>query len=145
MSESKSSKAAKAPARSAAEIEADIDVTRQRLVGTITEIEDRVNPAKVASRSKNKIKDFYVGPDGPRWNHVAMTGGAVIAGLVGLRITTRSLRWALSRPAKKLPDIVYIPVPREQAGAMAAAGSARAPLPGASESPPGSPGGWYAV
>ncbi|MGB7981878.1 MAG: DUF3618 domain-containing protein [Candidatus Nanopelagicales bacterium] len=121
MSESKSSTSAKAPARTPAEIEADIDTTRQRLVGTMTEIEDRVNPAKVAGRSKNKIQDFYVSPDGPRWNHVAMTAGAVVVGLVGLRVTSRSIRWALSTPASKLPDLVYIPVPREQAGSFAAA------------------------
>ncbi len=120
MSDSKSSKEAKAPARTPAEIEADIDTTRQRLVGTLTELEDRVNPGKVAVRGKAKIKNFYVDDDGPRWRNVAMTAGAVVAGLVALRVTSRSVRWALSKPESKVPDFVYIPVPREQAGALKA-------------------------
>ena len=82
MSQASASKPASAPVRTPAEIEADLDATRERLVGTITELEDRVNPTKVAKRGSNKVKDFYVGPDGVRWKNVALTAGVVVGGLV---------------------------------------------------------------
>ena len=121
MSQASASKPASAPARTPAEIEADLDATRERLVGTITELEDRVNPTKVAKRSSNKVKDFYVGPDGVRWKNVALTAGAVVGGLVAIRVTSRTIRWALAAPpAQQVPtDVVFLPVPRAQAGALA--------------------------
>ncbi len=121
MSQASVSKPASAPARKPAEIEADLDATRERLVGTITELEDRVNPSKVAKRGSNKVKDFYVGSDGVRWKNVALTAGAVIGGLVAIRITSRTVRWAIAAPpAQQVPtDIVFLPVPRAQAGALA--------------------------
>jgi hypothetical protein len=107
--------------RTPAQIEADLDATRERLVGTITELEDRVNPTKVAKRSSNKLRDFYVGPDGVRWKNVALTAGAVVGGLVAVRVTSRTIRWALAAPpAQQIPtDVVFLPVPRAQAGALA--------------------------
>ena len=54
MSDESAKKPASAPARKPAEIEADIADTRDRLVGTIVELEDRVNPAKVANRGGQK-------------------------------------------------------------------------------------------
>jgi Protein of unknown function (DUF3618) len=121
VSEASASKPASAPARKPADIEADLDATRERLVGTITELEDRVNPAKVAKRGSNKLKDFYVGPDGVRWKNVALTAGAVVGGLVAVRITSRTVRWAIAAPpAQQVPtDIVFLSVPRAQAGALA--------------------------
>jgi hypothetical protein len=114
-------KPASAPARKPADIEADLDATRERLVGTITELEDRVNPSKVAKRGSNKVKDFYVGSDGVRWKNVALTAGAVIGGLVAVRMASRTVRWAIAAPpAQQVPtDIVFLPVPRAQAGALA--------------------------
>ena len=121
MSQASASKPASAPARTPAEIEADLDATRERLVGTITELEDRVNPAKVAKRGSNKVKDFYVGPDGVRWKNVALTAGVVVGGLVAIRVSSRTIRWALAAPpAQQVPtDVVFLPVPRAQAGALA--------------------------
>jgi Protein of unknown function (DUF3618) len=121
VSQASASKPASAPARTPAEIEADLDATRERLVGTITELEDRVNPAKVAKRGSNKVKDFYVGPDGVRWKNVALTAGVVVGGLVAIRVSSRTIRWALAAPpAQQVPtDVVFLPVPRAQAGALA--------------------------
>ncbi len=121
MSQASVSKPASAPVRKPAEIEADLDATRERLVGTITELEDRVNPSKVAKRGTNKVKDFYLGSDGVRWKNVALTAGAVIGGLVAVRLTSKTVRWAIAAPpAQQVPtDIVFLPVPRAQAGALA--------------------------
>ncbi len=126
MSQAGASKPTSAPARKPAEIEADLDSTRERLVGTITELEERVNPSKVAKRGSNKLKEFYVGPDGVRWKNVALTAGAVVGGLVAIRITSRTVRWAIAAPpAQQVPtDIVFLPVPRAQAGSMAALAAA---------------------
>jgi hypothetical protein len=121
VSEASASKPASAPVRKPAEIEADLDATRERLVGTLTDLEDRVNPTKVAKRSTNKLKDFYVGPDGVRWKNVALTAGAVVGGLIAVRVTSKTVRWAIAAPpAQQVPtDIVFLPVPRAQAGALA--------------------------
>jgi hypothetical protein len=126
VSQASVSKPTSAPARKPADIEADLDATRERLVGTITQLEDRVNPTKVAKRSSNKVKDFYVGSDGVRWKNVALTAGAVIGGLVAIRITSKTVRWAVAAPpAQQVPtDIVFLPVPRAQAGALASLAAA---------------------
>ncbi len=121
MSQASASKPASAPVRKPAEIEADLDATRDRLVGTLTDLEDRMNPTKVAKRSSNKIKDFYVGSDGLRWKNIALTAGAVVGGLVAIRVTSKTVRWAIAAPpAQQVPtDIVFLPVPRAQVGALA--------------------------
>lgn len=115
-----SSKPAAAPPRKPAEIEADIVGTRERLVGTITELEDRVSPAKVANRVSTQVKDFYVDEDGVRWNNVAITAGAVVGGIVAMRAVTSTVRWIWAAPpAKQVPtDIVFLPVPRAQAESL---------------------------
>ena len=122
MSEVSTTKAQKAPVRPPAEIEADIVATRERLVGTIAELEDRVKPANVAQRGKAKVQAFYTDENGVRWNNVAITAGAVVAGLVGLRIASKTVRWALAVPKEKIvpADVVYVPVPRDQVGAVSA-------------------------
>jgi hypothetical protein len=122
MSEVSTTKAQKAPARPPAEIEADIVATRERLVGTIAEIEDRVKPANVVQRGRNKVQAFYTDDSGIRWKNVALTGGAVVAGLVGLRVASKTVRWALAIPKEKVvpADVVYVPVPRDQVGAVSA-------------------------
>jgi hypothetical protein len=115
------SKPASAPARKPADIESDIVDTRERLVGTITELEDRVNPAKVANRSANQVKAFYVGDDGVRWKNVAITAGAVVGGIVALRLVSSTVRWVVAAPPpQQVPtDVVFLPVPRAQAGSLA--------------------------
>lgn len=114
--------ATKAPPRPPEVIEADLVATRERLVGTIAELEDRVKPANVAQRGKEKVQSFYTDAGGVRWDRVAMTIGAVGAGLVGLRIVSRTVRWAFAIPTpKQVPaDVVYVPVPRDQLGSLRA-------------------------
>lgn len=115
VSASAANKAEKAPVRTAAEIEADLASTRARLVGTINQIEDRLAPQNLMTRTQQTVRDFYVGPDGPRWDRVAYTVAAVGAGLLGVRIASRTVRWALAIPdPRSVPDVVYVPVPRDQ-------------------------------
>ncbi|MGB8020152.1 MAG: DUF3618 domain-containing protein [Candidatus Nanopelagicales bacterium] len=116
MSQAAAAKDKQAPARTAGEIEADLAATRDRLVSTIAEIEDRVSPKNVMQRQKEKAQAYYLSDAGPRWDRVAYTAAAVGAGLIGLRVVTRTLRWALSLPKEKpIPSgLVFLPVPREQ-------------------------------
>jgi hypothetical protein len=110
------------PTRKPAEIESDIVDTRERLVGTIGEIQDRVSPANVADRGKDKVKAFYVDDNGVRWQNVAITAGAVVGTVVALRLVSTTVRWVVAAPPpQQIPtDVVFLPVPREQAGALAA-------------------------
>ena len=121
MSEVSTTKPAKAPVRPPAQIEADLVATRERLVGTIAQIEDRVKPANVANRGKQKVVSFYKNDDGLRWDRVAMTAGAVVAGLVGLRVVSSTVRWALAAPREKVveADVVYLPIPKSQVSSLA--------------------------
>jgi len=122
MSEVSKAPAQKAPVRTPAEIEADMNATRDRLVGTIAELEDRVKPANVAQRTKGKVQAFYTDESGIRWKNVALTAGAVVGGLVGLRVASRTVRWAFAVPKEKMvpADVVYVPVPKDQVGAVKA-------------------------
>jgi len=121
VSQAKPSKPASAPVRTPSQIEGDIVDTRERLVGTITDLEDRVNPAKVADRGKNKLVAFYMDDTGVRWKNVAITAGAVVGSLVAVRVVSKSVRWALAAPPPQVvpTDIVFLPVPRDQVGPLA--------------------------
>ncbi len=112
---------AKAPARTPAQIEADIDATRDRLVGTISQLEDRVKPANVADRGKKKVTAAYTDENGVRWDRVAITAGAVVGGVIALRMASLTVRWAFAMPMPKRPksDVVFIPVPRNQVSSAA--------------------------
>jgi hypothetical protein len=112
------------PARPPAEIEADLVATRERLVGTIAELEDRVKPANVAERGKRKVQAFYTDDaNNVRWERVAMTAGAVVAGLIGVRMVSKTVRWAFAVPSRTAAaaDVVYLPIPKGQLGAVTAA------------------------
>lgn len=66
--------------RTAAEIEAEIDATTERLSATVDELVDRLSPARIANRGVAKAKGLVTGPDGsPRAEIV----GAVVGALVG--------------------------------------------------------------
>jgi hypothetical protein len=104
-------KTSDAPKRTAAQIEADMSQTRERLVGTISQIEDRVKPANVAARGREKVEAFFRTDDGDiRWDHVGMVVGGTVAAIVGIRVTSRSVRWLFGEPRRK-PTIVYVPTP----------------------------------
>jgi hypothetical protein len=121
MSEVNTAQAAKAPTRAPSEIEADLVATRERLVGTIAQIEDRVKPANLLQSGKQKIQSIYVDDNGVQWKRVAMTVGAVGGALIGIRILSSTVRWTLAIP-KDRPvevDVVYLPVPRAQVATLA--------------------------
>jgi MYXO-CTERM domain-containing protein len=72
------------PARTPAEIEADIEATRLRLQGTVDAIADRVKPANVARRGVEAAKAQVVETDGSlRTTRVAaLAAAAAVVGLV---------------------------------------------------------------
>lgn len=113
-------RAAGAPPRTVDQIEAELAGTRDRLVGTVAELEQRLNPQRFVAEQKVRIRAFYVGPEGPRWDHVAITVAAVGAGLLGVRIASRAVHWAFAPPAPPaLPEgVVFVPVPRAQLVAL---------------------------
>ncbi len=66
--------------RSAAEIEADINATTDRLAANVDELVNRLSPARVAKSGASSAKNLVTGPDGrPR----AEVVGAVVGALVG--------------------------------------------------------------
>ena len=72
------------PERTPAEIEADIERTRERLAGTVDAIADRVKPANVARRGLDSAKAQVVDERGElNVQRVAVLAAVVAAG-VGL-------------------------------------------------------------
>jgi hypothetical protein len=66
--------------RTPAEIEAEIEQTRQRLAGTVDAIADRVNPANVARRGAESAKAQVVDERGQvRTGRAAAVATAVVA------------------------------------------------------------------
>jgi hypothetical protein len=77
-------------ARTPAEIEADIERTRERLAGTVDAIADRVKPVNVARRAADSAKAQVVDADGNlRVQRVAVLA-VVVAGAAGLFLWRRS-------------------------------------------------------
>lgn len=65
--------------RSAEEIEADIERTRQQLAGTVDEIVERVKPANVARRTADSAKAQVLASDGSvRPDRVAIVVGVIV-------------------------------------------------------------------
>ena len=83
--------APKAPSRSYAEIQADLEAQRARLSSTVDQIAERVRPEAIAQRGMDKARGAFVHPDGSlRIDRVAM-----VVGFVALFITYR-VRWRKS-------------------------------------------------
>ena len=113
MSDAIEKPAAKPVTRSAEQIEADMEATRQRLAGTIDSIKDKVSPQNLMTDTVDKVKGVFVKPEGGlRVERIA----AITVGVVGFVLITRGLR---SRRREKalasLPALVWVPMPREQA------------------------------
>ena len=73
-------------ARSPKDIERDIETTRARLAGTIDEIGERVKPANVVERVKDKaLAQVVDGGGAVRTERVAALGGALLV-FVGLLV-----------------------------------------------------------
>ena len=75
--------------RSPAEIEADIEQTRDRLAGTLDELTDRLSPRTALRKANSTMRGAFVTPEGSvRKDRAAVVLGAfasVVAGMVALR------------------------------------------------------------
>ena len=79
------------PARTAAEIEADIERTRQRLQVTVDVIADRVTPANVARRQVAAAKAQVIDPE------TGLRTARVVALSVGLLAVVGLIVWRRGR------------------------------------------------
>ena len=106
--------------RSADQIEADMAKKRERLAGTIGQLEVKLAPATMTERGKAAVRGYYMGESGPRWDKVAITVGAVGATIIGIRTLSRSVRWLLGeqRPVKIPSGVVYVPVASDAVGSV---------------------------
>ncbi len=72
-------------------LEQEIEVTRERLAGTIDQLVYRASPKTIARREFNSVKAVYVDPAGqPRTDNILKTAGAV-AGFVVFVVVIRRL------------------------------------------------------
>jgi hypothetical protein len=78
------------PPRNAAQIQADMEATRQRLSQTIGQLQEELAPKNLARKQLEKVRSFYVDEYGAvRPDRVAMTAGAVVGGIVVIRTVKR--------------------------------------------------------
>ncbi len=120
MAEKKAQYAWSEQKRSADQIEADMAKKRERLAGTLGELEIKLAPASLSERGKSAVRGYYVGDSGPRWDHIAITVGAVGATIIGIRAFSRSVRWLLGeqRPVKIPSGVVFVPVASGSVGSV---------------------------
>jgi hypothetical protein len=79
-----------AAGRTAAEIQSEMDATRERLAETIAQLQDALQPKNIMNRQVEKVKSFYVDEYGAvRPEKVAATVGVVVAGVVVIKVTKR--------------------------------------------------------
>jgi len=79
--------------RTPAEIEREMEATRERLAATIDQLAYRAKPSTIASRQMADLKAHFVAPDGsPRTDNILKVAGGVVgvvAAMVLLRKITR--------------------------------------------------------
>lgn len=76
--------------RTAAEIQSEMEATRERLTETISQLQEALQPKNILNRQVDKVKAFYVDEYGAvRPEKVAMTVGVVVAGVVVIKVTKR--------------------------------------------------------
>lgn len=86
---SDSSTAHDRPDRSLDEVEAELAAARLRLAGTVDELSDAVSPQQVARRQADRVRGYFVEPDGSlRSDRIAKVAGVVV-GLLALRTVVR--------------------------------------------------------
>ncbi len=79
-----------APPRSMAQIESDMEATRQRLTQTIGELQGALAPKNLLHMQVEKVRGFYIDEYGAvRPDRVAMTAGVIVGGYVVIRVTKR--------------------------------------------------------
>lgn len=87
---SKAAGKAAAPQRSLAQIETDMDATRERLAATIGQLQEALTPKNLAMAQVEKVKNFYVDEYGAvRPERVAATVGVVVGTVVVVRVLKR--------------------------------------------------------
>lgn len=75
--------------RTPAEIEADIELTRNRLAGTLDELTERLSPRAALRKANKTARGAFVTPDGDvRKGRAAMVAGAV-TGVLGAVLALR--------------------------------------------------------
>jgi len=85
------------PPRSVAEITAEMDETRQRLAGTINDLQQAVSPRNLAQRQLDRVKSYYVDEYGAvRPERVAKTVGIVVGSIVVIKVTRRTIKAVFS-------------------------------------------------
>lgn len=97
--------------RSMADIQSDLDETRQRLADNLQLLKEETSPKALAGKAGVAIKGTFVAEDGSvRVERVAAAAGVV----VGLILVRRGLKArAHKRNIKRLAEVVWVPVPRE--------------------------------
>lgn len=72
-------------------LEREIEVTRERLAGTIDQLVHRASPKTIVSREITAIRSYFVGDDGsPRTDNILK----VVGGVAGVIAVFATLRWA---------------------------------------------------
>jgi hypothetical protein len=74
--------------RSVEQVEAELAAARARLAGTVDDLAEAVSPQELAKRQGEKVKEFFVGPEGVRVDRVAKVAGTLF-GLATLRAFVR--------------------------------------------------------
>jgi hypothetical protein len=80
-----------ADTRTPQQIEDEIVATRARLARSVDELADEANPAVLARRATDTVKDFYVDPEtgAARTDRIAKTAAALAGFLLFRRIVRR--------------------------------------------------------
>lgn len=72
-------------------LENEIEVTRERLAGTIDQLVHRASPKTIVGRQITTIRAYFVAEDGsPRTDNILKVAG----GVVGVVAVVAALRWA---------------------------------------------------
>lgn len=79
--------------RAPSSIEDDMEVTRQRLAGTIDQIVHRASPKTIAEREVASLKAYFVDAQGnPRTDNIVKVAGAVLGFVVFVVVARRVTR-----------------------------------------------------
>jgi hypothetical protein len=75
-------------------LEREIEVTRDRLAGTIDQLVHRANPKTIVSREVSSIKAFFVDPatGNPRTDNILKLAGGVVGVAVLFAVVRRVVR-----------------------------------------------------
>ena len=97
--------------RSVDDIQADLEVTRQRLAANLAQLKEEFRPEALKAKAKAAVVSVAVDPDTGqvRVERVAIAAGAVL----GVLVIAKGLRSrAHKRHLRRLGEVVWVPVPR---------------------------------